>query len=388
VSLRRSLYRDAFATVTLATGALATIALATIALATGAPGAHAPPRRRAPYSQPRFGQPPLTSRAYSAVPAGGDTLRLRLASSRSDEGRGRASLRSVVTGYLSWRGLPPISGAIFVTDTGLVFRSTDGSYGATLPVVGPVRRSKQGPWRASAVTLAYVDQALGRPSYLFRVDGGVFATDAPGALLDVAEHPRWLDSLSSREWLTERALVQPGDDGGVERALDGIMNGSYADTLYSIFGRPVRATGVVGARGRAAGRLGEYVATRDSVALDPTRMTSTRQLRHTLAHELAHRWQARSGTQLALLWQGVPEIRDPKRYGYANTSEHQAEAAAFAVHFLLTTAAGGDPGSGLEALDHYELLVPGTRTMARYFAMQPVFARHPLRPILTTAHQK
>jgi len=35
-------------------------------------------------------------------------------------------------------------------------------------------------------------------------------------------------------------------------------------------------------------------------------------------------------------------------------------------------------------LDHYELLVPGTRTMARYFAMQPLFARHPLRSWLTT----
>ena len=99
----------------------------------------------------------------------------------------------------------------------------------------------------------------------------------------------------------------------------------------------------MGERGRAAGRLGEYIASRDSLALDPGRMTSEAQLRHTLAHELAHRWQARSVAQLAALWRGTAAIRDPKRYGYDNVSEHQAEAAAFAVHFLLATAAASWP---------------------------------------------
>ena len=54
-------------------------------------------------------------------------------------------------------------------------------------------------------------------------------------------------------------------------------------------------------------------------------------------------------------------------------AEHQAEAAAFAIHFLLATAAVQNPSGELATLDHYELLVPGTRTMARYFAMQPGF---------------
>ena len=332
-------------------------------------------------------EPTITSPGYAVPSAGDDTLRVRLASSRRVDHRGRASLGGVVTGYLSWRGLPPMPGALFVTDTGLVFRSSDGSYGTTMPVVGPVRRTSQGRWRASAITLAYVDEALGYPSYLFRVDAGVFATDAPGALLDLAAHPKWLDSLSSREWLTEPSLVQSDDDAAVGRALDGIMNGPYADSLYAIFGRPSRAAGVVGARGRGAGRLGEYIATRDSLALDPARMTSVGQLRHTLAHELAHRWQSRAGAQLAVLWKDVPEIRDPKRYGYANPSEHQAEAAAFAVHFLLSTAGGGETAAELLVLDHYELLVPGTRTMARYFAMQPLFARPPLRAALTEGHE-
>jgi hypothetical protein len=326
--------------------------------------------------------------AYAAMRVGDDTLRVRLAATGATERRSRSALGATVIGYLSQRGLPPVQGALVVTDTGLVFRSADGRYAATLPVVGPVRQSVDGWWRASAVSLAYVDDALGRRAYLFRVDGGVFETDAPGALMDVAAHPLWLDSLGSREWTRERALVDAADPAAVEALLRAVLNGAYADTLYAVFGRPVRPAGLVGERGRAAGRLGEYVASRDSLALDPARMTSVEQLRHTLAHELAHRWQARSAVQLALLWKGTPPIRDPKRYGYRNVGEHQAEAAAFAVHFLLATASTRDASAEAATLDHYELLVPGTRTMARYFAMQSVFVRHPLQALLITGHAR
>jgi len=293
-----------------------------------------------------------------------------------------------VVGYLSPRGLPPVQGVLTVTDTGLVFRSADGRFHTTLPVVGPVRESAAGRWRASAISLAYVDATLGRDSYVFRVDGGVFETDVPGPLMDLAAHPSWLDNLRSREWVTEHALVDGRDVRAVNDLLDSVASSRYADSLYAVFGRPARAVGVVGARGRAAGRLGEYVASRDSLALDPGRMTSERQLRHTLAHELAHRWQARSAPQLAALWQGVPAIHDPKRYGYENLSEQQAEAAAFAAHFLLATAAARDREGQLERLDHYELLVPGTRSLVRYFAMQPAFRGHPLRAMLTTGRDR
>jgi hypothetical protein len=323
-------------------------------------------------------------RGYVAMDGREDTLRVRLSDSRRPERGGRAALGAMVIGYLSPRGLPPLAGVMLVTDTGLVFRSSDGRYTAVLPVVGPVRASSRGRWRASAISLAYVDQGLGSPAYLFRVDGGVFETDAPGPLVDVARHPAWLDSLASREWRGEGALVGDTDGPGARRLVGSIMTGAYADTLYAIFGRPTRAAGLVGARGRAAGRLGEYIATRDSLALDPAGMASVAQLRHTLAHELAHRWQARSGTQLATLWRGVAPIRDPKRYGYGNPREQQAEAAAFAVHFLLATATTRDPGAQTVTLDHYDLLVPGTRLMARYFALQPIFRGHPLRDLLTT----
>ena len=333
---------------------------------------------------PAVGYAASVAAGAPVVPGPDDTLRARLADVKGETHRGRTMPGSVVVGYFSARGLPPMPGALAVTDTGLVFRSADGRFTTTLPVIGPVRQSPEGRWRAAAVSLAYIDPALGRDSYLFRVDGGVFETEAPGALMDVAAHPSWLDRLGSREWTADRALVDGADDAAVRELLARLTLSPYADSLYAIFGRPERTAGVVGERGRAAGRLGEYIASRDSLALDPGRMSSDAQLRHTLAHELAHRWQARAAAQLAALWRGTPAIRDPKRYGYGNVSEHQAEAAAFAVHFLLASAAARDPSGELATLDHYELLVPGTRTMARYFAMQPVFLRHPLRAVLTT----
>jgi hypothetical protein len=323
-------------------------------------------------------------RGYAASAPSDDTLRARLVSAGGASAAEHRLRGSIVVGYLSAHGLPPVEGTLTISDTGLVFRSTDGRDERTLPLVGPVRQLAQGRWRASAVSLAYVDGTLSRPAYLFRLDGGVFETEAPGALLEVAAHPGWLDSVASREWRAERPLVTTAAGATAWSVLDATLRGGYADSLYALFGRPLRPAGLVGDRGRAAGRLGEYIATRDSLALDPGRMTSQAQLRHTLAHELAHRWQARAGGQLALLWQGIPAIRDPRRYGFGNVGEHQAEAAAFAVHFLLSTATAGESGRDGATLDHYELLVPGTRMMARYFALQPIFARHPLRVWLTS----
>ena len=46
-----------------------------------------------------------------------------------------------------------------------------------------------------------------RPVYVFRVDAGVFETDVPGHLLEVAAHPLWLDSLAPTEWVADRPLV-------------------------------------------------------------------------------------------------------------------------------------------------------------------------------------
>jgi hypothetical protein len=288
-----------------------------------------------------------------------------------------------IGGFLSPRGLPPRPGRFIVTDTGLVFHSADGRLAQTYPLVGPVRLREGRRWRLPMVSLAYADSALGRPVYVFRIDGGVFGTEAPGPLLDVAGRPPWLDSVPSPQSRPDRPLVNPRDTAAVWLVTRSIERSAYADTLYALFGRPARPAGLVGNRGRRAGRLGEYIVSRDSLALDPARMSSEEQLRHAMAHELAHRWQARAPLQLRTLWQGIVAIPDSRRYGHKSVSEHQAEAIAFAVHFLQTTAAAPDPAAA-SLLEQYELLVPGTGVLTRYLALHPAYARHPLRRLLTT----
>jgi hypothetical protein len=324
------------------------------------------------------------SDARGLRPISRDTLRSKVtrdvAIARSALDRG-----AVVPGYFSIRGLPPIQGQFSLSNTGLVFLSRGGAV-TRFPLVGPLRQSAGRQWRPSTVSLAYIDEADGRSIYVFRIDAGVFETERPGVLLEVASHPVWLDSLDASDWVVDRPLVNGRDTLGLWKLTRTIGTGSYADSLYALFGRPRTAIGLIGRRGRLAGRLGEYVASRDSLALDPSGMTNVTQLRHALAHELGHRWQARARVQLATLWSGVKPIRDPKRYGYGDISEHQAEAIAFAINFLQTTAkSDDDPANSLTLLDHYELLVPGTRTMARYLSLQPIYRHHPLRPVLTTA---
>jgi hypothetical protein len=82
------------------------------------------------------------------------------------------------------------------------------------------------------------------------------------------------------------------------------------------------------------------------------------------------------------LWRDVPPIPDRRRYGYGSESEQQAEAIAFAVHYLQTTAAMPAGAAALDLLERYEILVPGTRLLTRYLALQPVYARHPMRRLL------
>ncbi len=324
-------------------------------------------------------------KGYAAT-APADTARLALAPAHHPRKRATTlPAGAEIGGFLSPRGLPPRPGRLIVTDSGLVFHSADGRLAQTYPLVGPVRLREGRRWRSQTVSLAYADSALGRPVYLFRVDGGVFGTETPGPLLDVAERPRWLDSLTSREGRPDRPLVNPRDTAAIWLVTRSIERSAYADTLHALFGRPARPAGLVGNRGRRAGRLGEYIASRDSLALDPARMSSEEQLRHAMAHELAHRWQSRAPVQLRTLWQGIAPIPDSRRYGHNSVSEHQAEAIAFAVHFLQATrtVAGGDMAAS-SLLEQYELLVPGTRVMTRYLALQPIYTHHPLRRMLTT----
>jgi hypothetical protein len=306
----------------------------------------------------RAGYAPLTSVAV-------DTIRVKVPAQPA--GRTRIRLGSAVPGYLSSWGLPPVQGQFTISDTALLFESTDG----TTTSLG------------SRVSLAYIDRESGRDHYLFRFDAGVFESDSPGALLELARDSVWRPSLRPAGGRAPSRLRYLGSAASVREAQQ-ITSSSYADTLYALFGRPQAAVGLIGPRGRAAGRLGEYIAGRDSLAFDPDRMTSQLQFRHAFAHELAHRWQAKARAQVNTLWKGVPAIRDPKRYGYGEASEHQAEAAAFAVNFLQATSARHRRAmASLSLLEHYELLVPGTRTMVRFLALQPIYRKHPLRSLFT-----
>ena len=317
------------------------------------------------------------------APDAGDSVRAEAGSARpSRDVLGALREGAVLSGYFSARGLPPRAGQLLVSDSAVVFRAADGELVQASPLVGPVRTRGGHRWRATTVDLAYVADSGAHPTYLFRVEGSVFATESPGVLLDMVGHPAWLDSLASREWAPRTALAATDDSAAIVGVTRRIAASAYADTLYALFGRPGRQVGLVGPAGRRAGRLGEYIARRDSLALDPARIVSEAQLRHAMAHELGHRWQSRSPAQMRALWRDVPPIADPRRYGYGSESEQQAEAIAFAVHYLQTTAAAPAGPEELDLLDRYELMVPGTRLVTRYLALQPVYANHPLRRLL------
>ena len=312
--------------------------------------------------------------AYASEPVSRDTLRSK---SAMVDAPTRLFRGAVIFGYWSSWGLPPVAGQFTLTDSGLVFQPTgDGS-------------AKAGEWQPSTVSLAYIDDSDTGMHYIFRIDAGVFETDLPGPLLVLATSAGASETERATSGSASHAPVNAGGPMTLSNNAKEIVLSPYADSLFALFGRPRAGVGLIGERGRRAGHLGEYIASRDSLAFDPGRMIGNLQLRHALAHELGHRWQARAKAQINELWVGVSPIRDPKRYGYGDKSEHQAEAIAFAISFLQTTAPATEPAAhSLTLLDHYELLVPGTRTMVRYLLLQPVYRNHPLRALLTTGRSQ
>jgi hypothetical protein len=308
--------------------------------------------------------------AYTPASGSRDTLRNK---SVTVDPAARLFRGAVISGYWSSLGLPPVAGEFILSDSGLVFQPTEDS-----------GRGRE--WQPSPVSLAYVDENDTGMHYIFRIDAGVFETDLPGPLLALATSGTASETHRPAFGNAAHPLVSAADPVALRDKAREIALSPYADSLYALFGRPRADVGLIGERGRRAGRLGEYIASRDSLALDPGRMIGETQLRHALAHELGHRWQSRAKTQVAMLWAGVSPIKDPKRYGYGDRSEHQAEAIAFAVSFLQATAPETESEArSLTLLDHYELLVPGTRTIVRYLSMQPLYRNHPLRSLLTTA---
>ena len=136
------------------------------------------------------GRPSSSGATGYAPPADADTAgRGARAAARRSRSGSALPVGAEIGGFLSPRGLPPLPGRFVVTDTGLVFLSADGRLAQTYPLIGPVRMREGRAWRAPMVSLAYTDSALGGPVYVFRVDGGVFGTAAPGPLMDVAARP-------------------------------------------------------------------------------------------------------------------------------------------------------------------------------------------------------
>jgi hypothetical protein len=294
-------------------------------------------------------------------------------------GDAAARMQGYVPGHISVAGLPPVAGSLQLMADGLVFHPAGGMDSRVYPVYRQRRLEDGGIGRRTAVRLFAVASGSAEPVYLFHLDGAVFETALPGTLLDLAADPAWIDSLGDTRMGEERPLVAPGDTAAQLAAIDRLLTSAYADTLFQLFGRPERPVGLVGSKGASARRLGEYIASRDSLSLAPGRMTSREQLRHGFAHELAHRWQRNAPATVARLWRNVPPIRDSLRYGFGNRNEQQAEAIAFAVHFVQATASPAlSPERGLELVSAYERLVPGTRAIARWLLTQPIYADHPL----------
>jgi hypothetical protein len=287
-----------------------------------------------------------------------------------------ASLPAAIPGYFSRNGLPPVRGVLTLTANGLTFRSPVGSVLLSYETIGgdgPVRWSQR---PASRVSLAYTGKLGSRVSYVFRIHDGVFETVEPGRL------PRLLPRLVLLERAASGSVHGLADAATAAGMIRRLSESAYADSLYALFGKPARPVGSVGRRGIQLGDLAEYVLPRDSVALDPVHMISEAQLRHAFAHELGHRWEQREMGRVDSILGNVVAMGDPKRYGYGSKAEHRAEAIAFAVHFLQSTMAQGS-SDGLDLLEHYDFLVPGTGTMVRYLILLPLYRHHRLRGPLT-----
>ena len=286
---------------------------------------------------------------------------------------------NAIPGRLSLEGLPPIQGVLQLSPRAVLFHPDDGIGPLYFPLFRQSAWSRV-PGRRPGIQLHSVDSAGPTAIFMYHLDGAVFETATPGALQALAETSAWVDSVDGTVSSGVVPLVDPNDQAAMVETVRTLAASSYADTLYRLFGAPDRPLGVVSRRGQAAGRLGEYVGSRDSVSLAPGAMIHPDQLRHGLAHELAHRWQRREKREMAAAWRGVSPIADSLRYGYRSVAEHQAEAVAFAVHYLQTTARPVfTTGERLTLLESYERLVPGTRRLARHLLGQPVYAHHPLR---------
>ena len=257
----------------------------------------------------------------------------------------------------------------------LVFRPADNGELTVLPLF---RSSGLDSPRLPSVRLMEVAGGETDPVFLFHLGSAVVETSAPGVLGELVAEPARVDELGTPWTTTTLTLAPPRDPAAAAAIVRSLMATPLADSLFAVFGRPARPAGLVGPRGERAGRLGEYLAGRDSVALSPAFMTSAAQLRHALAHELAHRWLRDHPQSARALAAVMAPIRDSLRYGFRNQDEQLAESLAFAVHFLDASRRPTAPVRAASLLESYERLVPGTRNAAQLLLTFPAYELHPL----------
>ncbi len=160
-------------------------------------------------------------------------------------------------------------------------------------------------------------------------------------------------------WHARPSLPLAGSDVAAQAVVQRLARSEFADSMFSVMGAPSRPIGLVGEAGRKSEHIGEYIASRDSIALAPQAIHSDAQLAHALVHELAHLWLARHPDAATAFQRGLPPLVDSSRYGFGDRSEHAAEAVAHAIQFWRASANVRGTGAQLRLLAAYESIMPG-----------------------------
>ena len=139
------------------------------------------------------GSPARLARLRMIHGGGRDTLRVRTIAAVSRARRSAILAGSLVTGYLSLRGLPPVAGRSPSptrprSSTRPIMRSARPS-----PSSGRCARRRA---RVAGPAVVASRKEARDDVYLIRVDNGLFETDAPGHCWTWPGHPPWLDRLA------------------------------------------------------------------------------------------------------------------------------------------------------------------------------------------------
>lgn len=176
----------------------------------------------------------------------------------------------------------------------------------------------------------------------------------------------WFDAPASQPlnqpapiWHARPSLPLAGSDVAAQAVVSRLARSDFADSMFAVMGAPSAPIGLVGEAGRKAEHIGEYIASRDSIALAPQAIHSDAQLAHALVHELAHLWLSHHPDAGAAFQRSLPPLEDSSRYGFGDRSEHAAEALAHAIQFWRASSMVRGTDAQLRLLAAYESIMPG-----------------------------